>query len=183
MFRRLVGFIVICLCSFPVLAKSDMACLDNQTACSQPCIAKGDMACLERCLSEGKMCLEKESQATNKVTGGATASNRNTSSSNGSTNLQGCWRSEAKLTTWCFTGTTSVITTDSYAASGGKRITGLDRVTLSGSSMTYYIIRAAMTGPGAYDNSVNKGPYTQAYTYSNTRTPSFFAAGDEYVKQ
>lgn len=180
MFRRLVGFIAICLCSFPVLAAKPDPCLDKHAACNKVCIAKGDMTCIERCGSEAEMCLERESQATSTGTGGASVSN---SSTNSNTNLQGCWRSEAKLTTWCFTGTTSVITTDSYAASGGKRITGLDRVALSGSSMTYYIVRAAMTGPGAYDNSVNKGPYTQAYTYSNTRTPSFYAAGDQYVKQ
>jgi hypothetical protein len=98
--------------------------------------------------------------------------------------LEGCWRAEEKLTTWCFTGNTSVITTDSnYGSSGGKQITELDRLTISGSSMNYYIVRAKMTGPGAYDHTVNKGPYNQPFTYSPTTPPAFFAAGDRYIKQ
>lgn len=177
----LAGFMVIGLYSSPALAGKLGPCLDNQAACNKVCIAKGDMACLERCGSEAEMCLERESQTSSTGNAENSASSRST---NNDKNLQGCWRSAAKLTTWCFTGTTSEITTEAYAGSAdGKRITGLNRVTLSGSSMTYYIVRAAMTGPGAYDSAVNKGPYTQAYTYSKTTPPSFYAAGDKYVKQ
>jgi hypothetical protein len=59
----------------------------------------------------------------------------------------------------------------------------LNRVSLSGTSMTYYIVRAIQTGPDPDDRPANKRPYTQAHTYSDTRTPSFFAAGDQYEKQ
>lgn len=181
MLIRLLGFLVLCSCSFSVLAgKSDMVCLDKQTACMQPCIANGDMACAERCGAAGAKCLDDESAAKNPQT----SRSQSAGSGNSSTNLQGCWRAASKLTTWCFNGTKSTITTDSYSgAAGGKRITELDRVNLSGSSMTYYIVRAIQTGPDAYDKPANKGPYTQTYTYSDTRTPSFFAAGDQYQKQ
>jgi hypothetical protein len=181
MVKQLIGLFILCFCSFSVWAgKTDMVCLDKQTACMQPCIAKGDMACAERCAAEGQKCLDDESAAQYPES----AKSQSAKSGNSNTNLQGCWRAASKMTTWCFNGTTSTITTDSYAgAAGGKRITELDRVSLSGSSMTYYIVRAIQTGPDAYDRPANKGPYTQAYTYSDTRTPSFFAAGDQYEKQ
>ena len=170
MLMKLIGFMFALMGSFSVSAASLGPCFDNQDACNKVCIEKGDMACLEQCGSEGQMCLERESQAKSNTAGVAPTASSGT---NSSTNLQGCWRSQEKLTTWCFTGTTSEITTDSYVASGGKRITGLNRVSLSGTSMTYYIVRAAMTGPGAYDNSVNKGSSSKAKSdVSSVRHPA-----------
>ncbi len=175
MFKRVTGFFFIFCCSFPALASELGPCFDNQSACIQGCIASGEMSCVEHCGADAQMCLEKESQAASGKAGETVTSKR-------SSGLEGCWRSEAKMTTWCFTGNTSVITTDEYAGSG-KRITELKIVSMSDASMTYYITRAAMTGSSAYDHVVNKGPYDQAYTYSNTKIPSFYAAGDQYIRQ
>lgn len=180
MLKRFAAIIVIFMCSFPALAAKSDACLDEQASCNQGCIAKGDLTCVEQCGVTAQKCVEAESAAENPQQ----ADSETPKSDNSATNLQGCWRSEAKLTTWCFNGARSTITTDSYAGtSDGQRITELDQVNLSGSSMTYYIVRAKQTGEGGYDHAVRKGPYTQPYTYSDTRTPSFYAAGDQYVKQ
>lgn len=178
-----LGFIFSSMSLFSMSAaagKSDMVCIDKQNACMQICLQKSDMSCIERCGVDAQKCLEAESDAKNPQA----AQSGSRSSGNSSTNLEGCWRSDSKLTTWCFNGSTSTITTDSYAGrSDGQRITELAEVTTSGSSMTYYIVRAKQTGSGGYDRAVRKGPYTQPYTYSDTRTPSFYAAGDQYVKQ
>jgi len=161
------------------LAANDLACLDQMKPCMDACIAKGDMTCFERCSSDSMVCLEREKQAKNPTQVPTTSS-----SNNSSTNLEGCWRSNEKLTTWCFSGSTAVITTDSYAGGAvSQRITHLDRLTLDGTAMSYYIVRAKMTGQDGYDNAVNKGPYNQPYTYSQTNPPAFYAAGDRYVKQ
>jgi len=125
--------------------------------------------------------------------GGAASASLSGSSggSNSSTNLDGCWRSDATLTTWCFHGTSATFTTDSIQgiAIGGQQITEMANLSITGSSMSYILVRAAVVGGsmgGNYDNSYPGGfkngkIYTQPYTY-NAAGPSFMAAGDTFVR-
>jgi hypothetical protein len=99
--------------------------------------------------------------------------------------LEGCWRSSALVTTWCFTGTTGLITTDSTNGVPGQQITGLVQMTFTSTSMTYYINRAAATANGVYlyDNAINPptGPNVQPYILDSTGT-SFTAGNGTYTK-
>jgi hypothetical protein len=88
----------------------------------------------------------------------------------GCSSLVGKWVSADTFHSWEFTDSTAIIKTKSTDMTGALQISYL-KYTNNGSSIIYYITRAAMTGSGGmdYDNVVNpaKGPYTENYSLSN----------------
>lgn len=87
----------------------------------------------------------------------------------GSCGLQGTWTSLDEYHRWEFSSSRAVLTTKSSDTPGALQITHIDYED-SGSSITYYITRAKMTGGDGsvyYDEIVHKGPHTEAYSISN----------------
>ncbi|MEN9809112.1 MAG: hypothetical protein RLZZ488_679 [Pseudomonadota bacterium] len=122
--------------------------------------------------------------STGQQTKGTVTGTKSTSGggSSGCSSLVGKWLSADGFHSWEFTETTAIIRTKSSDTAGAQQISYLN-YTNNGSSITYFITRAAVTGSGGsdYDNPVNppKGPYTENYSLSDCKMS---IGGKNYTK-
>ncbi|MEY3902879.1 MAG: hypothetical protein RL189_2185 [Pseudomonadota bacterium] len=112
----------------------------------------------------------------------STSGGKSGGSGTGCSSLVGKWVSADGFHSWEFTETTAIIRTKSSDTAGALQISYLN-YTNNGSSITYFITRAAVTGSGGsdYDNPVNppKGPYTENYSLSDCKMS---IGGKNYTK-